>query len=106
MRIENIETFIVTNWLVVRITADDGTQGIGESTFWAFPKASETIVKAFAEDLVGEDPLRVEHHWQYMYRKYSFRGGRLGHGRGAGYRRWIHRAIVRVIRRPAQKARP
>ena len=77
MRIENIETFIVTNWLVVRITADDGTQGIGESTFWAFPKASETIVKAFAEDLVGEDPLRVEHHWQYMYRKYSFRGGAL-----------------------------
>jgi len=27
-----------------------------------------------AVDLVGEDPLRIEHHWQYNYRMGPFRG--------------------------------
>jgi galactonate dehydratase len=77
MRIERVETFIADTFLFVRITADDGTQGIGESTFWCFPYATEAIVNSFGKDLIGQDPLRIEHLWNSMYRKYSFRGGAL-----------------------------
>lgn len=31
-------------------------------------------MESFREYLIGEDPLRIEHHWQYMYRSYHFRG--------------------------------
>lgn len=74
MRIENVETVIADSFLFVRLTADDGTRGIGESTFWGFPQASQAIIQALAGDLVGQDPLRIEHLWNALYRKYSFRG--------------------------------
>ena len=41
MKIDKIETFFVSRFLVVRITADDGTQGVGESCYWSYPKAAE-----------------------------------------------------------------
>jgi galactonate dehydratase len=37
-------------------------------------EASEAAVRKFGRYLVGEDPLRIEHHWQYMYRFSHFRG--------------------------------
>jgi len=83
LRVERIETFITDTFLFVMITADDGTQGIGESTFWSSPFASEAIVRSFGDDLVGQDPLRIEHHWNAMYRKHSFRGGALAGAIGA-----------------------
>lgn len=73
-RIEQVETFVAHNWLIVRITTEDGLQGIGESTFFGWPQASEVIVESFAEYLRGEDPGRVEHHWNYLYRNKSMRG--------------------------------
>ena len=73
-RIDQVETFVAHNWLIVRITTDDGLQGIGESTFFGWPRASEAIVDSFAEYLRGEDPLRLEHHWNYLYRNKSMRG--------------------------------
>ncbi|MEX0760879.1 MAG: mandelate racemase/muconate lactonizing enzyme family protein [Dehalococcoidia bacterium] len=77
MRIEKIEPIHVDSWLVVRVTTDDGTQGIGECTFWSYQDASEAIVTAISRDLVGQDPLRIEHHWNATYRKYSFRSAGL-----------------------------
>jgi len=73
MRIEKIESFIADTFVFVRVTADDGTQGIGESTYWCFPLASEEVIKSFANDLIGQDPRRIEHLWNCLYRKYSFR---------------------------------
>lgn len=83
MHIEKIETFIADTFLFVRITTDNGIQGIGESTFWSFPYAAEAVVNSFKEDLTGQDPLRIEHHWNALYRKYSFRGGALAGAIGA-----------------------
>jgi len=34
----------------------------------------KTVVDDFADYLVGQDPLRIEHHWQYLYRILPFRG--------------------------------
>ena len=37
-------------------------------------KRREAAIEKFGRYLVGEDPLRIEHHWQYMYRFSHFRG--------------------------------
>lgn len=31
-------------------------------------------MESFKTYLVGQDPLQIEHHWQYMYRCFHFRG--------------------------------
>ena len=77
MRIEKIETFLVSRFLLVRITTDDGTEGIGESCYWAFPRATEETIKGFVDDLVGMDPRDTEHIWNYLHRKHSFRSNSL-----------------------------
>lgn len=78
MRIDQIETFTAVNWMMVRITTDDGVSGVGESTFFGWPGASENVVRSFESYLVGQDPLRTEHHWNTMYRSKSMRGGAIG----------------------------
>lgn len=80
MKIESVETFIATNWMMVRLTTDSGIQGIGESTFFGWPRAAEDVVLSFRDYLTGADPMRVEHHWNYMYRSKSMRGGAVGGG--------------------------
>ena len=80
MKIEQIETFIAVNWMIVRITTDSGVTGVGESTFFGWPGASENVVKSFESYLIGADPLRNEHHWNMMYRAKSMRGGAIGGG--------------------------
>jgi len=72
LKIEKIETWLVSKWLTVRVTTDTGLQGVGEGTFWGFAGAAEQIVKAVADDLVGEDPSQIEYIWNSQYRKYSF----------------------------------
>ena len=75
MKIEQVETFLVNRFLVVRITTDDGTQGIGESCYWAYPKAAEETVKTLGEAIIGMDPADTEHIYNYIHRyNGSFRG--------------------------------
>jgi galactonate dehydratase len=74
LKIAQVETFLVSRYLIVRITTEDGTQGIGESSYWAFPRAAEETVKVFAGDIIGMDARDNEHIWNYLHRKYSFRG--------------------------------
>lgn len=78
MQIEDVETFVAHNWLIVRIRTDTGLEGVGESTFFGWPHASEVIVQSFARRLLGQDPLRVEHHWLDLYRSVSMRGMAIG----------------------------
>ena len=75
MRIEKVETFIAHMWMIVRITTDNGLEGIGESTFFGWPAAAREVVHSFREYLVGNDPLPVEHHWLWMFRNKCMRGG-------------------------------
>ena len=79
MKIEKIETFFVSRFLVCRITADDGTQGVGESCYWSFPKAAEQTIHGVAGALIGMDPTDIEHIWNYIWRYNSnFRGNSIG----------------------------
>jgi galactonate dehydratase len=74
MRIESVEAIPAGRACYVRVTADDGTHGVGESTFFGWPNAVAEIVRSFGSYLKGRDPLDVEHHWLALYRVLSFRG--------------------------------
>lgn len=77
MKITAVETILYFQWLVVRVRTDAGVTGIGQTAYWGWPSAIAPIISSFEEILIGEDPLRVEHHWQRMYRLKPFRGGAL-----------------------------
>ena len=79
MKIEKIETFFVSRFLVVKVTTEDGLEGIGESCYWSYPKAAEATIHSFSDALLGMDSDDVEHIWNYLWRYNSaFRGNSIG----------------------------
>ena len=74
MKITRVTPLMLDRYLLVTVETDAGITGIGESGTWGFLEASESAIEKFGRYLVGEDPLRIEHHWQYMYRFSHFRG--------------------------------
>jgi galactonate dehydratase len=74
MKITAVETVLVDRYLFVNVHTDAGIAGLGESGAWGYLEASEKAIETFARYLVGQDPLRIEHHWQYLYRWSHFRG--------------------------------
>ena len=60
---------------LVKITTDNGLVGWGETTLEGRPKSTVAAVDEIADYLIGKDPLRIEHHWQHVYRSAFFRGG-------------------------------
>jgi galactonate dehydratase len=74
VKITAVKTIPVDQYLYVQVETDAGIKGLGESGTWGYLEASEACVAKFAHYLVGQDPLRIEHHWQYMYRSSHFRG--------------------------------
>jgi galactonate dehydratase len=74
MRITSVETLPIDRYLFVQVHTDAGLTGLGEAGTWGYLEAAEQVVAKWAHYLVGEDPLRIEHHWQYLYRSTHFRG--------------------------------
>ena len=83
MKIEAVETIAADRWLFVRVHTEEGITGLGEVGLWGYPEASLAVVKTFEQYLVGQDPLRIEHHWQYLYRNSHFRGAAICGALGA-----------------------
>jgi galactonate dehydratase len=77
-KIERVESLPIGGGYYVRITTDDGLVGVGQSAAWGYPAAVDQVVQSFAQYLIGQDPMRTEHHWQYLYRMAPFRGNVLG----------------------------
>lgn len=74
MKITEVKPMLANRFLFVKITTDEGIVGMGESGAWAFQDAAKEAINTFALYLVGKDPMTIEHHWQYMYRSFHFRG--------------------------------
>ncbi len=74
MKIDKIESFFIRNGYVIRIHTDTGISGVGQTACWGYPEAVDSIVNTFKKHLIGQNPLRIEHHWQYLYRMGPFRG--------------------------------
>lgn len=77
MKIESVEGHHIGTSYVIRIRTDTGLTGIGQTACWGYPEAVAGIVGKFRGYLVGQDPMRIEYHWQYMYRMGPFRGSAL-----------------------------
>ena len=76
MKITGWETFLVApRWLFLRIDTDEGVSGWGEPIVEGRAEAVRSVVDTFFEYLVGEDPLRIEQHWQVMTKSAFYRGG-------------------------------
>ena len=60
---------------MVKITTDSGIIGWGETTLEGKLDSAWAAVSELAGYLVGQDPLRIEHHWQHIYRGAFYRGG-------------------------------
>ncbi|HXF60985.1 MAG TPA: galactonate dehydratase [Caldilineaceae bacterium] len=74
MKITDVKTIFVDRYLFVQVYTDEGITGLGESGAWGYLEASAGAVETFKRYLIGQDPLRIEHHWQYLYRWSHFRG--------------------------------
>lgn len=76
MKITKIEQYFPRKRTrLVKITTDTGIVGWGETTLEGRPKGVVGVIEELADYLVGKDPLRIEHHWQHVYRSAFFRGG-------------------------------
>ena len=76
MKIAKVEQFFPRPRIrFVKVTTDDGLVGWGETTLEGKPKSTSSAVEELADYLIGKDPLRIEHHWQHIYRSAFFRGG-------------------------------
>ena len=75
IKITKIESFVLKNsWVFVKISTDAGIVGWGEM-LKDDAKACAAGALEVADYLVGQDPLRVVHHWQAIHRGAFYRGG-------------------------------
>ncbi|MEW9550493.1 galactonate dehydratase [Nonomuraea sp. NPDC050783] len=76
MKITRVETFQVPpRWLFCRVETDDGVTGWGEPVVEGRAEVVRAAVHVLADYLVGQDPLRVEDHWQVLTKGGFYRGG-------------------------------
>jgi len=60
---------------ILKMETDAGITGIGEAALEGRSRTVETAIKELSEYLIGQDPRRIEHHWQAMYRGTFYCGG-------------------------------
>lgn len=79
MKITSIETSVcharMRNWVFVKVVTDQpGLIGWGEATLEWHTRSIVAAVEDLAELIVGEDPRRIEHLWQMMWRQHFWHG--------------------------------
>lgn len=79
MKITGIETLVcharMRNWIFVKILTDqDGLWGWGEATLEWHTRSVVGAIEDLSTLLIGEDPRRIEHLWQMMYRQHFWHG--------------------------------
>jgi galactonate dehydratase len=76
VQIARIETFLIPpRWLFVRVETDTGVVGWGEPVVEGRSETVRTAVEQLSELLIGQDPLRIQDHWQVMTKGSFYRGG-------------------------------
>ncbi len=79
MKIAEVKTYIVNafrlNWVFVKVSTDNGLTGWGESSLEYKAQAVTAAIGELERYLVGEDPFRIEHHYENMFRDSYWRVG-------------------------------
>lgn len=79
MKITRIETKVcharMRNWIFVKVITDEpGLFGWGEATLEWHTRSVVGAIEDLSQLLIGEDPRRIEHLWQTMYRQHFWHG--------------------------------
>ena len=79
MKITRIQTLVcnakMRNWIFVKVITDQpGLFGWGEATLEWHTRSVVGAVEDISQLLIGEDPTRIEHLWQMMYRQHFWHG--------------------------------
>ena len=85
MKITGIETLVcharMRNWIFVKVLTDQpGLWGWGEATLEWHTRSVVGAIEDISQLLVGEDPRRIEHLWQMMYRQHFWHGDNIIRG--------------------------
>ena len=80
MKITRVSTLVVNanmrNWVFVKVETDQpGLYGWGEATLEWKTKTVIGAIEDVSRYLIGEDPRRIEHLYQIMYRQYFWKVG-------------------------------
>lgn len=82
MKITRIETLVADlghrNTVLIRTHTDEGIYGVGEAYPVGPDMATPVWVDYFSDQLVGQDPRRIEHLWALMYQGARFPPGSSG----------------------------
>ncbi|MFD9739996.1 galactonate dehydratase [Umezawaea sp. NPDC059074] len=86
MKITDVETFLVApRWLFLKVSTDEGVVGWGEPVVEGRAETVRAAVHEMADLVIGQDPLRIEEHWQVLRRAGFYRGGPVLSSAAAGY---------------------
>lgn len=83
MKVTKIKTVVVNaelrNWVLVKVETDQpGLYGWGEASLEQKTRSVVGAIEDLAPLIIGEDPTRIEHLYQKLYRVPFFRGGVIG----------------------------
>ncbi|MFN5186855.1 MAG: galactonate dehydratase [Planctomycetota bacterium] len=79
MKITRIETLVcharMRNWIFVKVITDEpGLIGWGEATLEWHTRSVVGAIEDLSQLLIGQDPTRIEHLWQIMWRQHFWHG--------------------------------
>ncbi len=78
-RLADLETFLVGGgrwgWLIVKLVTEDGLYGLGEGSLEGRELSVQAVVHELKRYLVGQDPSRIERHYEVLYRDAVWTGG-------------------------------
>ncbi|QWP76964.1 galactonate dehydratase [Lysobacter sp. K5869] len=76
MKITRLSTYrVAPRWMFLKIETDEGLVGWGEPVVEGRARTVEAAVAELGEALIGQDPARINDHWQTLYRGGFYRGG-------------------------------
>ena len=66
---------VAPRWMFLKVSTDEGICGWGEPVLEGHSHTVAAAVRELEAVLIGQDPRRIEHLWQLMYRGAYYRGG-------------------------------
>ncbi len=76
MKITDMKLYMVQpRWLFLKMETDEGLVGWGEPVVEGRASTVKAAVEELKGYLIGKDPLKIEDHWQVLYRSGFYRGG-------------------------------
>ncbi len=105
MKIIAIKTVVVNaqmrNWVFVKVETDQaGLVGWGEASLEWKTRSVVGAVEDFAPMLIGEDPARIEHLYQKMYRQSFWRMGVIGMSAISGIEQVLWDILGKSVNKP------